>query len=95
MDVGKEASRVIDNLLNLEASTLIETSSSIGQASDEGTFQAARGHATLVITDWIGERNARRSSFALCSLVNMSCCAGRRLVISCDAKEGYILEKSN
>lgn len=70
--ISEEAGGVCNNLADVEASTVVSTSSVVG-TSDEGSGQAAVGDTAAVRSPGVREGNARWASLALLGLVDVGC----------------------
>ena len=78
--VSEETGGICDNLADVEASSVVNTSSVVG-TNEEGSSQAAVGNTAAVRSLGVGEGKAGRAGLALDGLVDVGCgYSGRHVV---------------
>jgi hypothetical protein len=90
--VSKEATGVSDDLLDMEAGSIVDALGVVG-ADKEWSCQAAVRDTAVVWALGIGEGKTRRSRLALGSFVDVGCCGGRTLIIAGYARQCNVLQR--
>jgi hypothetical protein len=92
MRVSEEATRVLDNLANMESRASIRAIVGSIDARDEGPCEAAVAGPAVVGALGVRERDARGARAAFDGFVDVGGCFGERLVLAGYAAEGDVLE---
>lgn len=92
MRIREEALRIIDDLLHVKASSVVDAGCVV-DSDEEGASQAAIGDAAVIRSLRIGECETRRASLALEGFVDMSCSDCRGAVVASDTGERDVLFK--
>jgi hypothetical protein len=90
MRIREEALRVVDDLLDLEARSIVDAGSVV-RSDEERASQAAIRDTEVIRSFRVGECETRRASLALHGLVDMGCSDGRGAVIASDTGERDVL----
>lgn len=90
MAVSEEATGVGDDLLHMEAGSLVDALCVV-DADKERSGQAAVRDTAVVWALGVGEGKTRRSGLALGSFVDVGCCDSRALVVAGDARQCNVL----
>jgi hypothetical protein len=90
MAISEESAGVGYDLANVEAGSIVNTSSVVG-ADEKWASHAAVGDAAVVGTLGVGECKTRWTRLALRGLVNVCSCDSRREIVACNAGESDVL----